>query len=54
MDVRIFFFASFSLSQGYRATGWKTAGDESHAPRGPTRSLQRSVVCAEAYGAQLV
>lgn len=48
------FLFSFCLFQGYRAVGWKTAGDESHAPRGPTCPLQRSVVCAEAYGAQLV
>lgn len=49
-----FFLSSFCLFQGYRAAGWKTAGDESHAPRGSTRPLQRSVVCAKAYGAQLV
>lgn len=52
--MRIFFLSSFCLFQGYRAAGWKTTGDESHAPRGPTRPLQCSVVCAEAYGAQLV
>lgn len=33
-----------------RAAGWKTAGDESHAPRGPASALQCPVGCAEAYG----
>lgn len=47
-------FPLFLPFQGDRAAGWKTAGDESYAPRGPARPLQRTVGCAEADGPQLV
>lgn len=50
-----FFMIPFSFSiQGDRAAGWKTAGDESYAPRGPARPLQRPAGRAEAHGPQLV
>lgn len=43
-------FLLFLPFQGDWATGWETAGDESHAPRGPASPLQRSVGRAEAHG----
>lgn len=52
-EIRVFFPFTCPF-QGYWAAGWKTAGNESHAPWGPARPLQRSTVCAEAYGPQLV
>lgn len=53
MWIKAFSHYSF-LFQSDRAAGWKTAGDESYAPRGPARPVQRPAGCAEAHGPQLV